>query len=92
MLKLQGWPGLTAWLCLQGCFRGRTFSAPRKSMRGKGRVTIQFGCCYNYAMDKEGRAPGQRPLSAPPQPHTLKLPCPAIGTLQSMAVVLSAIF
>ncbi|CAK0786469.1 hypothetical protein CVIRNUC_009682 [Coccomyxa viridis] len=41
-----------------GCFRGRTFSAPRKSMRGKGRVTIQFGCCYNYAVDKEGRPPG----------------------------------
>lgn len=27
----------------------RTYSEPRKWMRGKGRVTIQFGCCYNYA-------------------------------------------
>ena len=29
---------------------GRTYSEPRKWMRGKGRVTIQFGCCYNYAV------------------------------------------
>jgi hypothetical protein len=28
----------------------RTYSEPRKWMRGKGRVTIQFGCCYNYAV------------------------------------------
>ncbi|KAJ1381291.1 Alpha-ketoglutarate-dependent dioxygenase AlkB-like [Sesbania bispinosa] len=27
-------------------------------MRGKGRVTIQFGCCYNYAVDKNGNPPG----------------------------------
>lgn len=27
----------------------RTYTAPQKWMRGKGRVTIQFGCCYNYA-------------------------------------------
>lgn len=43
---------------MQGLLRGRTFSAPRKSMKGKGRVTIQFGCCYNYAIDREGRQPG----------------------------------
>ncbi len=30
-------------------------------MRGKGRVTIQFGCCYNYAVDREGRQPGDPP-------------------------------
>eukprot|EP01018_Ginkgo_biloba_P039393 Gb_01413 [translate_table: standard] len=30
--------------------RERTYSEPRKWMRGKGRVTIQFGCCYNYAV------------------------------------------
>lgn len=30
-------------------FLERTFTAPQKWMRGKGRVTIQFGCCYNYA-------------------------------------------
>ncbi|GKE12047.1 2-oxoglutarate (2OG) and Fe(II)-dependent oxygenase superfamily protein, partial [Tanacetum coccineum] len=27
-------------------------------MRGKGRVTIQFGCCYNYAIDKKRNPPG----------------------------------
>jgi alkylated DNA repair protein alkB family protein 5 len=42
----------------QGELRGRTFTAPRKWMRGKGRVTIQFGCCYNYAVDRQGRPPG----------------------------------
>lgn len=31
-------------------FSERTFTAPQKWMRGKGRITIQFGCCYNYAM------------------------------------------
>ena len=49
---------------MQNELRGRTFSAPRKSMRGKGRVTIQFGCCYNYAVDREGRQPGEIPLSS----------------------------
>eukprot|EP00250_Pteridium_aquilinum_P002523 c1274_g1_i1 orf=465-1316(-) len=38
--------------------RGRTYCEPRKWMRGKGRVTIQFGCCYNYALDKQGNLPG----------------------------------
>ncbi|KAJ4822187.1 hypothetical protein Tsubulata_022725 [Turnera subulata] len=38
--------------------RARTYSEPQRWMRGKGRVTIQFGCCYNYAMDKNGRPPG----------------------------------
>ena len=28
----------------------RTYSDPRTWMHGKGRVTIQFGCCYNYAI------------------------------------------
>ncbi|KAJ0968717.1 hypothetical protein J5N97_021594 [Dioscorea zingiberensis] len=36
----------------------RTYSEPQKWMRGKGRVTIQFGCCYNYAVDREGNPPG----------------------------------
>lgn len=27
----------------------RTYTEPQRWMRGKGRVTIQFGCCYNYA-------------------------------------------
>ena len=32
----------------EGALCGRTYSAPRKWMRGKGRVTVQMGCCYNY--------------------------------------------
>ncbi|KFK40171.1 hypothetical protein AALP_AA3G339700 [Arabis alpina] len=35
-----------------------TFTAPHKWMRGKGRVTIQFGCCYNYVTDRDGNPPG----------------------------------
>ncbi|KAH0467580.1 hypothetical protein IEQ34_002613 [Dendrobium chrysotoxum] len=35
-----------------------TYSEPKKWMRGKGRVTIQFGCCYNYAVEKNGIPPG----------------------------------
>ncbi|GMH06741.1 hypothetical protein Nepgr_008581 [Nepenthes gracilis] len=42
----------------KGQLRARTYSEPRKWMRGKGRVTIQFGCCYNYAVDKDGNPPG----------------------------------
>ncbi|XVF18015.1 hypothetical protein REPUB_Repub10bG0175000 [Reevesia pubescens] len=42
----------------KGELKERTFTAPQKWMRGKGRVTIQFGCCYNYAMDKNGNPPG----------------------------------
>ena len=38
--------------------RARTYSEPRKWMRGKGRITLQFGCCYNYAVDKNGNPPG----------------------------------
>ncbi|KAF7830393.1 RNA demethylase ALKBH9B-like [Senna tora] len=42
----------------RGQFKGRTNSAPQKWMRGKGRQTLQFGCCYNYAMDEDGNPPG----------------------------------
>ncbi|CAI9110920.1 OLC1v1011028C1 [Oldenlandia corymbosa var. corymbosa] len=42
----------------KGELKGRSFTAPQKWMRGKGRVTIQFGCCYNYATDKNGNPPG----------------------------------
>ncbi|KAM7263376.1 hypothetical protein ACFE04_001059 [Oxalis oulophora] len=42
----------------KGELKERTFTAPKKWMRGKGRVTIQFGCCYNYATDKNGNPPG----------------------------------
>lgn len=41
-----------------GKLKARTYTAPQKWMRGKGRVTIQFGCCYNYAPDKKGNPPG----------------------------------
>ncbi|KAG4379297.1 hypothetical protein AAZX31_17G207000 [Glycine max] len=41
----------------KGELKERTFSAPQKWMRGKGRQTIQFGCCYNYA-DRDGNPPG----------------------------------
>ncbi|KAF6154289.1 hypothetical protein GIB67_026745 [Kingdonia uniflora] len=41
-----------------GKLRRKSYSEPRKWMRGKGRVTIQFGCCYNYAVDKNGNPPG----------------------------------
>ncbi|XP_061337200.1 RNA demethylase ALKBH9B-like [Gastrolobium bilobum] len=46
------------WRGKQGKLRERTYSEPKKWMRGKGRVTIQFGCCYNYAVDKNGNPPG----------------------------------
>lgn len=42
-----------------GEMRGRTFSAPKRTLPGKGRITCQFGCCYNYAIDQQGRKPGQ---------------------------------
>ncbi|KAI4990776.1 hypothetical protein ZWY2020_039147 [Hordeum vulgare] len=42
----------------RGCLRERTYSEPRKWMRGKGRATIQFGCSYNYAADRDGNPPG----------------------------------
>lgn len=37
------------YLCISKLLAERTYTAPSKWMRGKGRVTIQFGCCYNYA-------------------------------------------
>ncbi|KAK4480473.1 hypothetical protein RD792_013547, partial [Penstemon davidsonii] len=42
----------------KGLLKDRTYSAPQKWMRGKGRVTLQFGCCYNYATDKNRNPPG----------------------------------
>ncbi len=60
---MYGHKGHLAWRCVQGKqgrLRGRTFSAPRKWARGKGRITCQFGCCYNYAIDSGGRKPGER--------------------------------
>ncbi|KAL1191925.1 RNA demethylase ALKBH9B [Cardamine amara subsp. amara] len=58
----------------KGELRERTFTAPQKWMRGKGRVTIQFGCCYNYAPDRAGNPPGilQR-AEVDPLPHLFKV-------------------
>ena len=44
-----------------GALVGRTYSAPRKWRKGNGRVTVQMGCCYNYATDKDGHPPGILP-------------------------------
>ncbi|KAA8547478.1 hypothetical protein F0562_003658 [Nyssa sinensis] len=58
----------------KGELKERTFTAPQKWMRGKGRVTIQFGCCYNYAIDKNGNPPGilQNEI-VDPIPHLFKV-------------------
>ena len=45
----------------EGALINRTYSAPRKWMCGKGRITVQLGCCYNYATDKAGNPPGILP-------------------------------
>uniref|UniRef100_A0A0A9EFL3 Fe2OG dioxygenase domain-containing protein n=1 Tax=Arundo donax TaxID=35708 RepID=A0A0A9EFL3_ARUDO len=51
----------------------RTYTEPQKWMRGKGRVTIQFGCCYNYATDKNGNPPGiMRTVVSDPMPDLFK--------------------
>ncbi|XP_020673992.1 RNA demethylase ALKBH9B-like [Dendrobium catenatum] len=42
----------------KGRLRERTYLKPKKWMRGKGRVTIQFGCCYNNAVDGNENPPG----------------------------------
>ena len=48
----------------EGALVNRTYSAPRRWMRGKGRVTVQHGCCYNYATDRQGNPPGILPSEA----------------------------
>ncbi|KAG6537187.1 hypothetical protein ZIOFF_002273 [Zingiber officinale] len=51
-----------------------TYAEPPKWMRGKGRVTIQFGCCYNYAVDKNGNPPGiMKKVLADPFPQLFKV-------------------
>ncbi|KAJ9172682.1 hypothetical protein P3X46_015895 [Hevea brasiliensis] len=45
-------------LGIKGELKEKTYTAPQKWMKGKGRITIQFGCCYNYATDKNGNPPG----------------------------------
>ncbi|KAG1360723.1 RNA demethylase ALKBH5 [Cocos nucifera] len=62
------------WLSDLLLFAEHTYSEPRKWMRGKGRVNIQFGCCYNYAMDKDGNLPGiLQNVIADPIPHLFKV-------------------
>ncbi|KAL3626862.1 hypothetical protein CASFOL_029267 [Castilleja foliolosa] len=57
-----------------GQLKERTYTAPQKWMRGKGRVTLQFGCCYNYATDKKGNPPGiLRNAMVDPLPHLFKV-------------------
>lgn len=57
-----------------GQLKDRTYTAPQKWMKGKGRVTIQFGCCYNYAMDRKGNPPGiLKNEEVDPIPHLLKV-------------------
>ncbi|PSC76333.1 RNA demethylase ALKBH5 [Micractinium conductrix] len=59
-----------------GHLRGRTFSASKKWLPGKGRVTMQFGCCYNYARDQLGRDPGIIPDEVvEPMPLLLRALC-----------------
>ncbi|XP_008790040.2 RNA demethylase ALKBH9B-like [Phoenix dactylifera] len=51
-----------------------TYSEPRKWMPGKGRATIQFGCCYNFSMDKDANLPGiLQNVIADPIPHLFKV-------------------
>ncbi|KAI4337214.1 hypothetical protein L6164_015659 [Bauhinia variegata] len=58
----------------KGELKDRTYSAPQKWMRGKGRQTIQFGCCYNYATDKDGNPPGiLQNVSVDPIPDLFKV-------------------
>lgn len=57
-----------------GKLKARTYTAPQKWMRGKGRVTIQFGCCYNYATDRNGNPPGiLHNKLVDPIPHLFKV-------------------
>ncbi|CAN4078757.1 unnamed protein product [Withania somnifera] len=57
-----------------GELKERTYTAPKKWMRGKGRATIQFGCCYNYAPDKSGNPPGiLKSETVDPLPDLLKV-------------------
>ncbi|CAN0918663.1 RNA demethylase ALKBH9B [Linum grandiflorum] len=59
---------------MKGGFKARTLTAPQKWMRGKGRVTLQFGCCYNYATDKKGNPPGiLKNEMVDPIPHLFKV-------------------
>eukprot|EP00271_Cylindrocystis_brebissonii_P010525 TRINITY_DN26723_c0_g1_i1.p1 TRINITY_DN26723_c0_g1~~TRINITY_DN26723_c0_g1_i1.p1 ORF type:complete len:939 (-),score=248.54 TRINITY_DN26723_c0_g1_i1:601-3417(-) len=57
----------------RGELKERTYTAPRKTMKGKGRVTIQLGCCYNYIPDNVGQPAGiARKAEVDPMPPLLK--------------------
>ncbi|XP_020599129.1 RNA demethylase ALKBH5-like [Phalaenopsis equestris] len=52
----------------------RTYSEPKKWMRGKGRITIECGCCYNFTNDRQGNPPGiLRYDQVDPLPSIIKL-------------------
>ncbi|QCD76463.1 alkylated DNA repair protein alkB-like protein 8 [Vigna unguiculata] len=71
--KIVEWIYRLQWRGQQGKLKDRTYSEPRKWMRGKGRVTIQFGCCYNYAVNKSGIPPGiMRDEEVDPLPPVFK--------------------
>ncbi|KAH0455350.1 hypothetical protein IEQ34_015382 [Dendrobium chrysotoxum] len=54
-------------------FRDHTYSEPKKLTRDKGWVTIQFGCCYNYA-EKNGIPPSiLRNAIVDPIPNLFKI-------------------
>ncbi|XP_020596058.1 uncharacterized protein LOC110036054, partial [Phalaenopsis equestris] len=56
-----------------GLLFGKTYSEPKKWMRGKGRITIQCGCCYNYKIDQQGNLPGiLQHEQVEPMPPTIK--------------------
>jgi hypothetical protein len=52
---------------------GRTFSAPRKWMKGKGRITIQYGVCYSYAFP-QARDGVVHPRACQPRSHACAAP------------------
>ncbi|XP_020591299.1 RNA demethylase ALKBH5-like [Phalaenopsis equestris] len=41
-----------------GLLMKKTYSKPQKWMRGKGQITIQCGCYYNFAKDRLGNPSG----------------------------------
>ena len=71
----------------EGRLSGRTYSAPSKWRKGNGRITVQLGCCYNYAgyFSRDGRwepagiLPEQRVESLPPLLHDVIDRCEGRG-------------
>ncbi|KAL1215564.1 RNA demethylase ALKBH9B [Cardamine amara subsp. amara] len=77
----------------KGELQERTFTAPHKWMRGKGRVTIQFGCCYYYATDKAGNPPEiLQNGEVDPIPSLFKVIAYLLISITMTSSVLSALF